>query len=224
MFLQCTECTTRFIVQDNKIGSGRIVRCGVCKYEWFQDPSLEAQDSNYSFTEIPDEIEPMPDGSNVPVVIKQPTTFLDKIYSLFKSISLVYLLALVISVFFLSQDWIVSNFSPMQRIYNIFALYDSQGLALRSISAKQNEVVGVGSLVIKGFIENSSDKRKHIPSIYLKAYNKDGKLVASKIVRGDNGYISAHDSLYFSQSLEQLYEKVDKLEIDMGNPIEIMIR
>ena len=74
MILTCPACSTRYSVDPVNLGrDGRMVRCVKCGHSWMQRPPADmpkSVDLDMDFTPPPEEVKPIPPGSNLPVIRK----------------------------------------------------------------------------------------------------------------------------------------------------------
>ncbi len=225
MYLQCCECSTRFVIQDSKIGLGRTVRCGVCRYEWFQEGNhnTSAYDQD-NFLPAPDRLEPLPEGSNVPAIIKGHSIFWQAILKALRPVSVILITIGILAFLLMAQNYVV-NFIPFaQNIYNYIGFSDNKDLVLDAVSFERKNGEYSNNFIIKGYITNNSNAEKLVPDMAIKIYSKEGNLLEKRLISGTKTVIKPKKDVYFAQNLEDVGSNANKIQIDIGNKIELLLR
>ncbi len=181
MILTCDECSTRYVVDPVSIGpTGRTVRCSRCGYSWGARPNRKMSAREAIFEDIKPIVRPLPPGSNLPVLQKEPGNRAS-----------VVLWILVLAVIFGSvgsavwkRDFIMTRVPETTEIFSAFGLISEPpgyGLQIQEISQILQRTEG-GKIVIKikGFVVNISDKTRIVPDLVIKIYDKNHNVVMRK--------------------------------------------
>ena len=215
MIIQCSKCSSRFLVPDQAIGTkGRSVRCGKCSYTWFQDPTPEmaAQDLPDLNTMI-EEINarpkqrPIPKGSNLPALTKSGLPLIHKL-----SLAILLLITLGITLL-VSAPWALG-------------IPSTRGLVLADVGivrmADKDKHV---SFQINGKIANTSAKSMKVPTLRITLVDAEGNSLQFWDFSGDITDIESHKDVPFATGdLDIRFTKAHKFVAEIGSPLELALR
>lgn len=173
MILKCPECSTRFLVHDQRLmPAGRRVKCSRCKTIWFQkapEKLLEEDLDLPPVDAIPESVKPIPEGSNLPVI------------SEVKNISLIYVTGtalIALFVFFLFsfilKGPLVSLWEPMDRLYASVGMSEEvlgEAIALEDFKiAEQTGRTGRTFVQMDLFLRNKTSDEQDVPKLLVELY------------------------------------------------------
>lgn len=218
MIISCTNCSARFIVKAQTIGeNGRKVKCARCKHVWFQKSDVEAlkaaMESNA--VEVPKEIEPVPEGSNVPAIPKKKTSIFLKIAALISFIFFVFTLSLIASNKVLPK---------MSFYYSLFDIYDSEDMALYDVKVEKVTSGKYNDVLISGKIANESETERRLPALRMTILSETGEKLRTVTLAPQGLVIKPKEKMDFSDKIEKLPNEAAKIVMDLGNPLELASR
>jgi predicted Zn finger-like uncharacterized protein len=189
MILTCPACTTRYLLDPVALrGNGRMVRCAKCGHSWMQRPPAEAP-ATVQFDPIPEQVRPIPPGSNLPVAPKKrPRRKLKPIWLLLP----VLLLGAAAVGGYAGRQQIVDLWPVLADIYesaHITVDPPGAGLELRNVRSERRDQDGGVVLVIEGQIANASARARRVPGLRALALGPD------KVTLNDWAIAPSHDRL-----------------------------
>ncbi|MDE2167381.1 MAG: zinc-ribbon domain-containing protein [Alphaproteobacteria bacterium] len=182
MIVTCPSCSTRYLVETQKLGAqGRMVRCGSCEHTWYQAPPEDAPPRVEVTGPAP---EPQPAGverGGLPAIPKKPRR---------RGAAVVVLLVLLLAlagagwgVIFL-RDRVMAVFPQTAQFYSRLGLATSTpdfgpGLELRNVAPRRTAANGQPVLVIDGQIVNLSSSSRRVPLLRATLRDANDKPLAS---------------------------------------------
>lgn len=214
MIITCPSCMARFAVRSEDIHrTGRRVRCGRCRHDWFQyhtEESLEEETTYFSEDML------MHDGSNLPAIINHTTPPLHMKWAFASSIVL-FLICLSI----VSSNKILPHFSWY---YNIIGIHDDSGITLYNVAA---EKIGEGSnkgLLVKGRIVNDSKNSKAIPNLRITLLGSDRRKLQDVMLNSNDVALAPGEGVDFENFIAKPTEAADIVVMDIGNSVNLAAR
>jgi predicted Zn finger-like uncharacterized protein len=180
MILTCPSCSTRYLVETEKIGEqGRTVRCGNCGHSWHQAPPATPPASSASASILPppspsaeliepSDLPPLGPGErrNLPAIPRRRRPW-GRVVGLL--VLLLILAGIGWSAIFL-RDKIMAVVPQTARIFHKLGLDNAQpiagpGLVLRNVVPTRGFENGLPVLVIDGEIANLSSSPRLVPKL-----------------------------------------------------------
>ena len=170
MILDCPSCATRYLVASEKIGpGGRLVRCGVCRHTWHQEPAEEVPreiEPAPRALEAPatNELRPIPRGSNLPAFPPRPR----RRSPVLGWVVLVLAVAALLYGTFVERASIVEAWPPAGRLFMLLGVMPEPvgaGLEIRAVTSERASENGVAVLRIAGEVVNISGISRDVPSL-----------------------------------------------------------
>lgn len=216
MIIICPACTARFVVKAEAIGeNGRKVKCAKCAHSWFQAPNTEALEAAKAAQPEPAAVEPIPEGSNVPVVQKTRKPIVIK----------VAVAASVLVVLVLGSVLLANHILPaMGGYYSLFGIYDAKDIALYDVNVERVEEGQYQDLVVSGKIVNESKEEKHLPDLRLVIMDEEGNAIKTITLDAEDGMIAPGAAVDFSNRVPQLPKAAAKVVMDLGNKLDLAAR
>lgn len=227
MILECPACHNRYLVDKRAIGAGgREVRCAKCKHQWRAMPlALEAA----SQPEIPlepadPEIRPIPEGSSVPVI---PAKAKRKGWKLAMATATSFLVFLAIAALYF-RPLIVHMLPVSAKVYDMLGIYDTTGIVMAEIAyhkdAYEKEDPRLKDLHrISGYFVNTGSEPRHLPMLSISLIGKEGTLLRNR--RLSEPYMLAPgESKQFTQVIESSPDSVQKIVVELGNKLDLLLR
>lgn len=218
MIVGCPNCSARFVVKAQAIGEeGRKVKCARCKHTWFQKPDMEVLEAakKANLADAPNEMEPVPEGANVPAITKEGASWLLKIAAM---ISFVFF-ALTVSL--VSANKILPNLSPY---YELFGIYDTVDITLYDVKVEKISAGKYQDVLVSGKIVNDSDTEKKLPDLRMTILSEEGKKLKTVMLEFENSFIAPGEKVDFDDRIPQLPNNASKVVMDLGNSLDLASR
>jgi predicted Zn finger-like uncharacterized protein len=217
MIIVCPDCTARFVVKAEKIGEkGRKVKCAKCKHFWFQKPDLDVLNAakKADIAETPKEVEPVPEGANVPAIKGAAIPLY------LKAIAATVGIVFVLGVSLVSANSILPG---MSGYYGFFGIYYSADLSLYDVAVEKVESGKYQDLMVSGKIANESESPKYIPDVRLTILGEGGEKLKT-ITLGYEGTIEPGEKVDFENRIPRLPKMATKVVMDLGSLLDLASR
>jgi predicted Zn finger-like uncharacterized protein len=202
MYITCPGCKTRFAVTAEQIGNnGRKVKCSKCFHIWHQKPlgqvKIEPKVELVS-TKTP----PLGNGINLPVLlpIKVPAHLL---YGL--PILLVSMIIFMVAILF-------------QGSFVIPSILNNKDLTISDIYNQQE----LGKTTINYKVTNLSNKSIKIPLIRIRVFDKNNRLINSRIENHNNIKLSPSQNVIINTELGDVPPHAN-IDIMIGNKLDFIL-
>lgn len=210
MILQCSECSTRYLVPDPSIGAnGRTVRCAKCKHTWFamlpvDTPMPPLADLDAMIGEI--SAKPIPAGSNLPVVKRPPAPLGLKI-----GVGALAAAAAALAVLWLKPAWY--GYPPSAS----FVLAEVN--MLKQLKDKRT------SYDISGKIVNTTQEPLLVPILRVTAVDSGGSSLQFWEFSEAGKTLAAGENIPFTTGpLETRFTSAERFVVELGSSLELSLR
>jgi predicted Zn finger-like uncharacterized protein len=203
MILVCPLCNTRYLIPASAFAGGaRQVRCAKCSHSWQAEPPKELDlVQTHTLEPVTIERRPIPQGSNLPAVIKEPMpkwlSFAIISASFFAILALLGWLILV-------RGSIVKIWPAMETVYDhvgLHVFYVGEGLNLTNVRSELRYEDGIMKLYVEGNIVNTTEKIQKIPNLNASAIGSDGENMQSWQIDAPAATLEPKGTLPFTSSI-----------------------
>jgi predicted Zn finger-like uncharacterized protein len=238
MFVTCEKCQSEFILSDAEIekvdGEGRILKCGNCHHMWLvkKDGASEFLDflthkpsevllmnkireQNYAHTLQDLAVDHSIDdyyakSSGAPLSLKIMTY------------SLIFFFGLTLSVIF--KNPIVGTLPVLKPFFWIVGLHDTNGLVLEKIKISKNSFKDGKPLIISGYINNKSLKKRKIPDLKVSFLDEFGNVSKTIVYNLPYRAILPNEKGKISQRIKEYPKNTENINVEIGNFLEFFTR
>jgi len=182
MILSCPNCSARFLINANALQpTGREVRCGRCRHQWFATPPepdpLELEDEAPPKPSAPPplppplaepaaaiEPRPIPKGSNLPVIAKQKRRGVGTILGWVALVLVVIALGVAIA----ERDTVMARYPETRPLYGAVGFETpplGSGLAITDETCSRTMQEGLPVLICEGRLRNNTKYEQPVPGL-----------------------------------------------------------
>lgn len=205
MYIACPECDTRFVVNSEQIGThGRKVKCSKCSHIWHQrldnhlriEPVLEP----VALTATP-----LGNGINLPALlpIKIPA----------------YLYGLPVLLIGMIIFMIITLF---QDAFGLSSVLNNKDLSIRDLQITNNKELG--KIVVNYKVLNSSDKNVNMPLVRIRLFDKDNRVIKSRIDDYSKINLSPSQNVSINTEFVPAPPSTENIDIMIGNKLDFILR
>jgi predicted Zn finger-like uncharacterized protein len=217
MILTCTNCKTSFVAPDTLIGpSGRKVKCSKCQFIWFatlpQKPKAEV------LTPLPD-VKTLQGSFNLPIVAAERIGW----YLYFMPLLFILSIASALCLLF-PHKVLALKFVDQKMLCENLQVCDTKGIKLKDVEFNTKDKEGKNIAVLSYKIANNTNNQKNIPIIRVKLLDKDLKVVKSHTATNQTSFLKPYHQHLVETRFEDLPESVAKIELSIGNRLELVLR
>jgi predicted Zn finger-like uncharacterized protein len=182
MILSCPNCSARFLINAAALQpSGREVRCGRCRHQWFATPPsepepLDLEEETFEqqpppplpppLTEpaAPVEPRPIPKGSNLPVIAKQRRSRVGAILGW----GVLALVVIVLGIAIAERETVMARYPETRPLYGAVGFATpplGAGLAITDETCSRTTQEGLPVLVCEGRLRNNTKYDQRVPGL-----------------------------------------------------------
>ena len=225
MIITCSNCTASFSVPDEVIPDvGRNVKCSKCANIWYvQKQNNQSQIIPQESPEIVTEVKTSSDSTmseqaeNLPA-IQEPENNLQWIFSSFG-----LLLAILFSTFILYFN-ILTSYEKGAEIAAKIGFSDTKNFAIQDIRIRTAKYSGKYAILLKYRIYNNSDQIRQTPWVRMQFFDNDNKLFYTHIGTNSRFKFQGFQIVPTKAEFKDLTREVSRIEIALGNKIELYTR
>lgn len=225
MILSCPSCQAQYVIPDGSIGEeGRTVKCTKCAHKWHQAATedevihvdaeifepAEVQENQERFDE-----EDIPERYYDPSIEQAKESEQGNSFVKATAFSFLIFFALIFAVLLTGRNYFVQQWEPSAKLFNMVGLsvpVAGEGLKFDSVSADIDEVDGQRVLIVKGRIDNTSDKDVALPVLKISSYLANDWLKDWVIPLGGK-IMQPQQSIAFDYRLSDIPQDNDKIAV-----------
>lgn len=205
MYIACPECDTRFVVTPEQIGKhGRKVKCSKCSYIWHQrldnnlriEPVLEPVAVKFT---------PLGNGVNLPALL--PIKIPAYLYGL--PVLLIGMIIFMILILF-------------QEALGINSVLNNKDLSIRDLQITNNKELG--KIIVNYKVLNSSNKNVTMPLVRIRLFDKDNRVIKSKIDDYSKINLSPSQNVSINTEFAPAPQSTENIDIMIGNKLDFILR
>jgi predicted Zn finger-like uncharacterized protein len=198
MILQCSQCSTRYVVQAASIPVvGRKVKCARCGHVWHQDAASE-EERAVEVVPKPQILSDIPAFSNVPA-FKIPKK--QRPYLLIAAISSFVLALLLLIALIGFREKVVEAWTPSAKLFASLGLPVpplGEGLTFVNVSVKVYRQPSGNTLLVSGNILNNTAQQRIAPNVLLTVQDTTKRPILQWLSATNNTALSPGESKAFS--------------------------
>lgn len=216
MILQCPSCFAKYFIDNGAVKGTlhRKLRCSKCSYQWTQSSHKE----NSAVIKNKEKVGSVRNNNQ----LAQDSRI---------NYAILFNLFVVLSMFVLFVLFFYDSLPVAMRsnIYNalpfkVSNIIDTGNMFFDKLSIENSQYKSQYNIALKGFIVNNSNKVKVVPPIRICLDNAVNKCIKSYYIRSNGKVIEPNTREYFYYRIIDVDHEVDRVVVDMGNKIELMLR
>jgi predicted Zn finger-like uncharacterized protein len=183
MILSCPNCSARFLINAAALQpTGREVRCGRCRHQWFATPPTEAEPLELEDEALPQPVKPpplppplvepaapieprpIPKGSNLPVVAKQRRGRVGAIIGWLALAAVVIAIGVAIA----ERETVMARYPETRPFYGALGFATpplGAGLAITDETCSRTMQEGLPVLICEGRLRNNTKFDQRVPGL-----------------------------------------------------------
>lgn len=243
MILECPACQARFAVADAQIPSGgRTVRCGRCANQWHVEkpapmadleahtPTADAQPVAAT-DEFLQQLEaamaaptgkpsaPLKPGFNLPVIARKKLSARP-----FKiAAPLIAALWLVLSFITYFPSWM--HTPVVKGVYTALGITPTDGLVFSDVSMERTQEGSKTKFILAGSIRNHSNTARAVPTVRVTLRDKADKAMWGRDYPVHTELKAGEVYPFRITNVETVFaSNVSSIVVDMGNPLQLLVR
>lgn len=216
MIIVCPNCSTSFIIPDQALGDeGRKVKCSKCQHVWHATKS-NAKEKHYA--EAPAvAVKAIPVNSALPAVAQEK-------FPVMALLSTIFLFILIMFTIFFFHSETLRNTEFGFNLLEKLRLHSTEGFVLKEIHVKSEIKAQKPSITLGYKIVNNSDFIQPMPLIRIRLLNETGKVLHSYIRTDSNYEFQPFSQLSPRTEFLDVSSDTRKVEIALGNRLELYHR
>ncbi len=192
-------------------------------------PSDEAESSEFPDIPLFDDDDPVPAGAfeaTDPAVLTQQTQERKnrRLGALLSVANAVCLLLLAVTVLLAFREEITVRVPPASGLYNAIGYYDTHYLKFADLVFSRNKSGESWRFGVKGLIANEGQDGMPTPTIRARLYSKEGELLEEWTMSSDKVLLAGERRAFNAKGLRTMAENGHILAVDIGSPVELMLR
>ena len=205
MYIVCPECDAKFVINPEQIGKhGRKVKCSKCSHIWHQrlnnhlkiEPILE-----------PGSIKPIPLGNGVNLPALLPIRIPAYLYGL-----PVLLIGMIIFM----------TITLFPTTFGLDSILNSKALSIRDLQITYNKELG--KIIVNYKVLNSSDKNVKMPLVRIRLFDKNNRVIKSKIDDYSKINLAPAQKVSISTEFAPAPPSTENIDIILGNKLDFILR
>lgn len=205
MYIACPKCETKFVVTPEQIGThGRKVKCSKCSNIWHQ--KLE-NNIRIEPTLTSSAIEPTPIGNGVNLPALLPIKIPPFLYGL--PILLISMIIFLVTTIF-------------SHTFGLHSILDNPNLSIHDLQITNNKELG--KIMVSYKVLNSSDKNIKMPLVRIRLFDKNNRVIKSKIDDYSKIELSPAQNVNINTEFVPAPFDTKNIDIMLGNKLDFILR
>lgn len=109
-------------------------------------------------------------------------------------------------------------------LYNKIGVFSSNGFELQDIKIQAQNLTTKPTLILRFRVVNKNDIKAFMPEVKVALYDHSGSSIKKHTINNNNAQLSSYESKSYIITFENIPNTINKVSLDIGNKIELLVR